>query len=639
MGIVYRATQLSLNRTVALKLLSSEVSGDPGFRERFRREGQLQAAIDHPHIVTVYEAGQTEDGLFLAMRLVRGPTLKDAVLSREFEPERGVRVLSQVADALDAAHEVGLIHRDVKPQNILIAARDHAYLADFGLTKAPDASSLTETGQFVGTIDYVSPEQARGDGATSRSDVYALAGVLYECLAWEVPFARPSEPAVLYAHMVDPPPRLSERRPDLPAELDEVIARGMAKDPAERPATPGELLREARAAFGGELGETTAATRPASTVPAPGGQETAEARSPAAETASATAAPGEIAAGAGVTRAAGAAAPGAVTAPAAAPPAAPSRPARRRALPVPLVALTAALMAAAATLGFLAGGTGSEGDGEGLTSSASAGPLALSFPGGWQRVAQEPDLPGMRFADPIVLAPGGQKGSMLIAGTVNGSGPTLLPKSFRARLSRPPKPDDPVRLGKVDAFRYRGLAPEGLDGTATVYAAPTTRGVAAVACVAGRAGRDFLPQCERVAATLALSGATPYPLGPSKEYARLLTTTFRGLGRSRAEGVSRLRRARSAAAQARGAQGLAGAYRRASRQLRSATVSPREREAHRRIAAALGAIGAAYDRAASAARNDDARAYKAAEDAVRRGGRRADRALRALSNLGYAVPR
>jgi serine/threonine protein kinase len=153
MGVVYRATQLSLNRTVALKLLASELSDDAGFRERFRREGQLQAAIDHPHIVTVYEAGQTEQGLFLAMRLVRGPTLKDEILAERLEPARGLAVLAQVADALDAAHEVGLIHRDVKPQNILIASRDHAYLADFGLTKAPDDSSLTETGQFVGTTD------------------------------------------------------------------------------------------------------------------------------------------------------------------------------------------------------------------------------------------------------------------------------------------------------------------------------------------------------------------------------------------------------------------------------------------------------------------------------------------------------
>ncbi|HEU0318315.1 MAG TPA: serine/threonine-protein kinase, partial [Solirubrobacteraceae bacterium] len=158
MGAVYRATQLSLDRVVALKVLTGELSDDPGFRERFRREGQRQAAIDHPHIVSVYEAGETDQGLFLAMRLVEGPTLKALLLGRDIDHWRCLQILTQVADALDAAHAEGLIHRDVKPQNILIGARDHAYLADFGLTKGSDEDVLlTEPGHFVGTIDYISP--------------------------------------------------------------------------------------------------------------------------------------------------------------------------------------------------------------------------------------------------------------------------------------------------------------------------------------------------------------------------------------------------------------------------------------------------------------------------------------------------
>ena len=176
MGAVYQATQLSLHRVVALKLLAPNLSDDAGFRARFEREGQVQAALDHEHIVTVYEAGQSEYGLFLAMRLIAGPTLKRLILDDELDPRRSVRLLAQVANALDAAHAAGLIHRDIKPQNILIDKGDHAYLADFGLIKAPDEARLTGTGQFIGTIDYVAPEQIQGEPATPASDCYALAG-------------------------------------------------------------------------------------------------------------------------------------------------------------------------------------------------------------------------------------------------------------------------------------------------------------------------------------------------------------------------------------------------------------------------------------------------------------------------------
>jgi serine/threonine protein kinase len=250
MGTVYRATQLSLKRPVALKVLAFELGNDPGFCARFEREGQVQAGLDHDHIVSVYEAGQTEHGMFIAMRLIQGPTLKDLIQSRQLDPRRTLRLLAQVAHALDVAHESGLIHRDVKPQNILICAGDHAYLADFGLIKAvDDHGPLTGTGQFIGTIDYVAPEQIQGDPATATSDCYALTGVLYECLTGEVPFPRPNEAATLHAHVLQPPPTLSEVRPDLPAELDDVIVRGMAKDPAARPATAVELIMEAQRAL------------------------------------------------------------------------------------------------------------------------------------------------------------------------------------------------------------------------------------------------------------------------------------------------------------------------------------------------------------------------------------------------------
>jgi serine/threonine protein kinase len=249
MGAVYEATQLSLNRVVALKLLAPNLSDDPGFRARFEREGQVQAALDHDHIVSVYEAGQSDYGLFLAMRLIAGPTLKQLILQGDLDPRRSVRLLAQVAQALDCAHDAGLIHRDIKPQNILIGRGDHAYLADFGLIKAPDEARLTGTGQFIGTIDYVAPEQIQGEPATPASDVYALTGVLYECLTGEVPFPKPSEAATLHAHVMSPPPTVSARRPDLPSALDGVVTQGMAKDPWSRPSRAAELVQSAARAL------------------------------------------------------------------------------------------------------------------------------------------------------------------------------------------------------------------------------------------------------------------------------------------------------------------------------------------------------------------------------------------------------
>ena len=251
MGVVYEATQLSLMRTVALKLLAAHLSEDVTFRERFRREGQIQAAIDHPNIITVYEAGESEHGLFMAMRLVRGPTLRELILAGELDAGRTMRILRPVADALGTAHRAGLIHRDVKPQNVMVGARDHPFLADFGLTKGPTEASLTRTGQVVGTLHYISPEQIKGERATVRSDVYALTAVLYECLTGVVPFPVESEAALLYAHISGPPPRITEVRPELPGGLDDVIAWGMAKDPAQRYGSALELIDKAERALAG----------------------------------------------------------------------------------------------------------------------------------------------------------------------------------------------------------------------------------------------------------------------------------------------------------------------------------------------------------------------------------------------------
>ncbi|HEX6699037.1 MAG TPA: serine/threonine-protein kinase, partial [Solirubrobacteraceae bacterium] len=210
MGVVYRATQLVLQRPVALKLIATESAHDARFRERFQRESQLAASFDHPNVIPIYEAGEVDGSLFLAMRFVEGTDL-GALIRAEgtLEPAHAVRIVAQAAAGLSAAHALGLVHRDVKPANVLIAAGEdeHVYLADFGLTKhASSAAGLTQPGMFVGTLDYSAPEVIRGDPADARADVYALGCVLFHCLTGRPPFARDSEVATMYAHLHDAAP-------------------------------------------------------------------------------------------------------------------------------------------------------------------------------------------------------------------------------------------------------------------------------------------------------------------------------------------------------------------------------------------------------------------------------------------------
>ncbi len=244
MAIVYEATHEALGRRVALKVLAAELGSDPEFVERFRREGQLQASLEHPHIVTIYEAGESAHGLYIAMALIRGSTLAGLIHDGGVAAERALALLRQVAEALDAAAAGGLVHRDVKPRNVLVGEDDHAYLADFGLTKLGGESGVTVTGQLVGTLAYLAPEIIRGEAATRASDVYAFAAMIFECLGGGPVFPRTTQAATLYAHMMEPPPRISRRRAGLPPALDAVLERALAKHPSERPATAVGLIDE-----------------------------------------------------------------------------------------------------------------------------------------------------------------------------------------------------------------------------------------------------------------------------------------------------------------------------------------------------------------------------------------------------------
>jgi ketosteroid isomerase-like protein len=255
MGVVYRALQLDLRRPVALKVITADRAADADFRERFEREARMAAAIDHPNVVPVHGAGEEDGDLYIVMRYVPGSDLQ-ALIKRDgrLDGTRAAQVVAQIASALDAAHAAGLVHRDVKPGNVLLTGAgksEHAYLSDFGLMRPFDPENpLTESGQWIGTIDFASPEQLQGEPVDARSDVYSLGCVLYAALTGTAPFPRGTIPATLLAHMNEPPPRPSDK--NAPREFDRVIARALAKDPDDRYPSAGDLGRAALAAARGE---------------------------------------------------------------------------------------------------------------------------------------------------------------------------------------------------------------------------------------------------------------------------------------------------------------------------------------------------------------------------------------------------
>ncbi|MDX6682127.1 MAG: hypothetical protein QOG94_2166 [Solirubrobacteraceae bacterium] len=247
MGVVYRARDLDLDRIVALKVIAPALAEEPDFRARFVAESKAAASIEHPHVIPVYYAGEREGVLFIVMRFVDGPDLRALVRAeRTLDPERAASIVAQVGGALDAAHAHGLVHRDVKPANVLLGAEDHAYLTDFGLTKrAASTGGLSRPGGWVGTLGFVAPEQIRGERVDARTDVYALGCVLVHALTGGAPFMRESDEATLWAHLNAPPP--TDR---IPPQFAGVVERALSKDPADRFPSAGDLGRAACAAAG-----------------------------------------------------------------------------------------------------------------------------------------------------------------------------------------------------------------------------------------------------------------------------------------------------------------------------------------------------------------------------------------------------
>jgi serine/threonine-protein kinase len=248
MGVVYRATQLDLRRPVALKVIMADRARDPDLRERFALESRLAASIDHPNVVPIYAAGEESGHLYLVMRYVSGTDLQHVLRAEgRVSAGRAARIVAQLAAGLDAAHAAGLVHRDVKPANVLVAG-EHVYLGDFGLTRVQDSDArITESGAWVGTVDYMSPEHLRGDRCDARSDVYALGCLLVAALTGRPPFPHGTVPATMSAHLHEPPPRVTDRAP-VPAGFDDVVARALAKVPGDRYPSAGDLGRAALAA-------------------------------------------------------------------------------------------------------------------------------------------------------------------------------------------------------------------------------------------------------------------------------------------------------------------------------------------------------------------------------------------------------
>ena len=663
MGAVYEATQLSLNRTVALKVITAELSKEPAFRERFRREGLLQASLEHPHIVTVYEAGESEHGLFLAMRLIRGPNLKDLIVARQLDVGRTLRILAQAGDALDAAHETGLIHRDIKPHNILVAAgRDHAYLADFGVTKAPGDRSLTRTGALVGTLDYISPEQIRGHRATSASDVYAFTCVLYECLTGVVPYPKDSDAAVLYAHVAEPPPPVTNHRPELPPAVDVALQRGMAKEAAERPASAVDLIRDVEYALGDRLKSTIAAPRPirfpeqagirrgaeltatpalraAATTPESPVPPTRIAESPAPETKQESdPSYGVYGFGEQYTPAGAAATPTRAAVPETEL-AAPVLPTARRFPRWAAAAAIAGLIAVVA--GFLIGNSDADSDPTAATgATVKSGNVSLERPADWQRLGQIPTVLRTKLAKPLAFAQSGLLGSGgLVAGTANAESPTFVPPSTREALPTGAL-DDPerVRLGRLEAFRHTNLVPDGFNGTLTLYTVPQAGKTTLLGCYLHTGAPESLRnRCEEIVATLGVQGSNAFPLAPTAAYAGTLNGTIGTLTSQRRTRLQKLRAATKPGQQASAADSVANAYESAAARLRKERVTPFTQTANAALVAALTRAQKGYERLAREARQGDKKGYDAARAEITRAQNQLQSAVAGLGDLGFAV--
>jgi serine/threonine protein kinase len=591
MGEVYEAIQSGLGRPVAIKVLHDGLIGDEEFRDRFRREGRLQATLEHPNVVTVYEAGEIDEGLFLAMQLIDGPTLKKLIGPDGLDPEQTVSLLTPIAEALDTAHRNGLVHRDVKPQNILVGKGGTPYLADFGLTRGPGHTAFTRSGAMVGTVDYISPEQVKGEPATAASDVYAFTAVLYECLTGSVPYELGSDAAVLYAHVNNDPPHLTDA--GLPAGVGAAIAAGMAKDQARRTRSCSEVVDAVAGAIGG---------------PTPPRRSAATAVSPLPNAAGAA---GQAAAGDGST--------------------APTRrlPGRRSAALPLVLGLAALVLVAVAAL--LIGGAETGSSSPGLTTSVSGSTVAFRAPAAWEpAIGNATAVPGMNLEGPIAASPPSASGSGATAGTTDATGEQLLPAAFVSHLESPLPEPDAVDLGQLEALRYRDLDLRGSSGQVTVYASPTTSGVATLVCASVEGEPVDDETCDAIATTLSLTRGRALPLAVPASTEKRLAATVSSLDDARKKGRRRLHLAADVDAQVAAANALAGSFTTAAKQLDRIQPGPALTGEVGAASSAARASAKAYEELSAATKSGDRSAYREAAKQVDAAEKRLQSALAKL---------
>lgn len=594
-AVVYAATHLGQARRVALKVLAPHLRDSAAVRERFREAALLQRSLEHENVLDVEDVVEDHGELLVVLPLVGGGTLAGLIADGTLGGGRALAILRQVAAALDFAHTAGVVHGDVKPRNVLLDG-DTAYLCDFGLAAAVSRAAPAAAAS-AGTIDYSAPERLRGEGPTASADVYSLACVLFECLTGAVPYAHRTAAAVVGGHLYNAPPRASDVRPDLPVELDGVLAAGLAKDPDARPPTARELVEGAAPAL---EHLPAAVARPS--------RDDGRAERPLDDTLDEplTGLPP--------------------------PPAIEVEEPPALAWPFSVAAVLALL--AAAIVGAWLGqrspsATGSEGH------FAGGGLLAFEAPDDWTAVPP-PRLPGLTLERPAALAPTrAPRRVTFVAGSAHAGPPTFLPQSLLDRLARSPR-RSLVRLESGVAYRFARPVPAGFGGALSVFVLPAPGSSAVAACTAPRAEEPLLRECESLVRTLEVRRGTAWDPTPSPAFAAAHNAAIQVLRVARNSGLELLREATTRRGQARAATEIAVAYRTTVASIRRTSPTPIARAATARLVAALDRAGVGYTRLAGSARRGDARAYAAASRLILDAEADVRAARQDLAGLGYA---